>query len=128
MKVILMDGTELSPILVTGDIRYTQGTNRDTLSFFFAESESLDTLDSLFTEANCENITIVDSNNVEYIHKEYTIRVELARKPIMVEVGTEDKEAVYENRAVISMAKRTFEESQLAKQASVLNALLTGEE
>ena len=37
MKIILSDGTELTPILVTGGPKYVQGANRDTLDFVFAD-------------------------------------------------------------------------------------------
>ena len=79
MKIILTNSTELQPLMVTGASQYVQGANRDCLSFIFDESVSLDELDSVFTEANCESINIVGDDGSEAIHKGYTIRAELKK-------------------------------------------------
>lgn len=127
MKIILANGTELSPISVLGGKRVVHGVNRDTLSFVFPVETSLDELDGVFTEANCETITIVDGGN-EYIHKAYTIRAELKREPVEVTPSTESEAAVYENRVIVSMGQRTYTETQIKETQTALNALLTGEE
>ena len=124
MKIILANNTELNPILATGESRHVQGADRDTISFVFPESESLDELDALFTAANCENITVFDTEGVAYIHKAYTIRAELARKPVEVVPATETSEAVYENRVIVSMAQRTYAESQLASLTDTVDILV----
>ena len=128
MKIILANGTELNPIIVTGGIRYVQEVNRDSLSFIFEESTSLDELETIFTEANCERIIIVEDGGAEYIHKAYTILAELAKRSVMVTPETEETEAVFENRAIVCMAQRTYAENQIAENSAALNALLTGEE
>ena len=114
MKIILTDGTELNPIVATGGGRFVNGAKRDTLNFIFPEGTSLDELDALFTEANCETIKIV-ADETEHIHSAYTIRAELSRTPMEVQAATETTEAVFENRVTVSMAQRTYAESQLAK-------------
>ena len=65
MKIILVDGTELSPILVMGERRYIQRESRDTLTFIFPESAGLEVLDSLFTAENCESMKQVGSDGTE---------------------------------------------------------------
>lgn len=124
MKIILANGTELNPILVKGESRYVQGANRDVLSFVFAEETSLDELDAVFTAENCESISIVGEDGVENIHKAYTIRVELVRKPVEVVPATEATEAVFENRVIVSMAQRTYTESQLASLTDTVDVLV----
>ena len=126
MKIILDNGTELNPIIVTGGVRYVQGMHRDSLSFVFEESTSLDELEAIFTEANCERIIIVEDSGAEYIHKAYTILAELAKKSVMVTPATDETEAVYETRVFVSMAQRTYAENQIAENTAALNALLTG--
>ena len=133
MKIILANGAELNAILATGEKRQLQGAERDVLSFVFPESESLDTLDALFTPENCESITLaeVDKETGEttstYIHKAYTIRAELVRKPEEVTPATEETEAVYENRVFVSMAQRTYAESKIAELSEALELILSGE-
>lgn len=126
MKIILANGTELAPVVLTGEKRYLQGANRDTLSFVFPEETSLDEMDAIFTAENCETITIVDGEN-EYIHSAYTIRAELKRNPVEVTPATESTDAVYENRVTVAMAQRTYAESQMASMQKAMEALLKGE-
>ena len=123
MKIILVNGTELFPISVLGGKRVIHGVNRDTLSFVFPVETSLDELDGIFTEANCETITIVDEGN-EYIHKAYTIRAELKREPVEITPSTESEAASYENRAIVSMGQRTYIESQLTSLTDTVDVLV----
>lgn len=123
MEIILSNRTTLNPILATGAPKYVQGANRDTLSFVFAEDTSLDELDNLFTAENCETITIVDGDN-EFIHSGYTIRAELKRSPIVVTPATETTEEVSENRVTVSMAQRTYAETQLASLTDTVDILV----
>jgi len=110
MKIILNHEIELNPILITSQHRIFQGANRDVLSFVFSESVGLDELDNLFNASNCEHIAIIDDNGESNsIYTEYTLRVELKREPTYI--TTENSEAVYENRVIVSMAQRTFQES-----------------
>ena len=114
MKIILANGTELNPIIVTGGSRFLNGASRDALSFIFPAETSLDELDALFTDENCETVKIYE-NETEYIHTGYTIRAELSRTPMVVTPAIEDTEEVVENRVTVSMALRTYAEAQLAK-------------
>ncbi len=123
MIIRLANGTELNPIVVTGASSYVKGAKRDVLSFVFPNSESMAALDAAFTDAACETITIIGDDASESIYKAYTIRVELKKAPVEVAPATAESEAVTEERITVSMAQRTYTESQLA----ALNALLTGE-
>lgn len=127
MIIRLANGTELNPISAIGEKRTVQGAYRDTISFIFPVETSLDELDALFTTQNCEKITIFEGED-EFIHDAYTVRVELKREPVEIEPATAKAEAVYENRAIITMGQRTYTESQIAEQAAILNTLLNGEE
>jgi hypothetical protein len=123
MKIILTNGTELSLIMVTGKSTYVQGANRDTLSFIFPATENMTTLDAAFTTANCESITIIGDDGSESIHKAYTIRAEMKKAPVEIAPATPESEAVAEERITVSMAQRTYAETQLA----ALTVLLEGE-
>ena len=122
MLIKLNNGTEINPVTAIGGKRFVQGASRDCISFVFPAESALDELDTLFTTENCETITIVDEEN-EYIHNAYTVRAELKREPVEITPATESTEAVYENRVTVTMAQRTYAESQLAAIAQQ-NAML----
>ena len=114
MKIILTNGTELTPIQVTGELKHIQGVNRDTLNFIFSEDFSMDELDAIFTEDACESIIITGDDESEAIHTGYTIRTELVKKQVEVQKETEEQEAVFEKRVFVTMAQRTYTETKLA--------------
>lgn len=123
MKIRLTDGMELVPVAVTGGPRYVQGQTRDTLNFIFPASESMETLDAAFSAANCETITIQEDSGTENIHKAYTVRAALGKEPVEVTPATAEAPVVYEERITVSMAQRTYIETQLAMlQAAALGA------
>lgn len=125
MRIKFVNGVELTPILVTGAQVQVQGTKRDTLTFTFSANEDMATLDSLFTANNCE--TLIIFNNIdgsENIHKAYTIRHELKKTTVMVTPAAADTEAVYEDRITVSMAQRTYAESQLASLTETIDILV----
>ena len=68
MKIILNNGKELSPILVTGGTRMVQGASRDTLNFIFPATEDMAELDSAFSAENCEKITIIGDDGRKREH------------------------------------------------------------
>lgn len=113
MKIILNDGTELTAIIVTGAPKYVQGANRDALTFVFADT-TLDYLDTVFTESNCESITLIGDDGSENIHNGYVIRVELSKKIEVIEQATTDTAEVTENRVYVTMGQRTYSETQMA--------------
>lgn len=123
MKIKLANGTELNPILVSGERRHIQNASRDTLCFIFPAETSLDELDGIFTPANCEKIVITDDNGEDYIHNAYTVRAELKRSPMEVTPATESEDAVYENRVIVTMAQRTYQESQMNEVQTAIAAL-----
>lgn len=123
MKIILTNGAEFYPYVVTGSTSHVQGASRDTLNFIFPATENMIVLDEAFSATNCESITIVGDNGSEAIHKAYTIRAKLEKATVEVQAATAETEAVTEDRITVSMAQRTYTETQLA----ALSALLDGE-
>ena len=124
MKIILTNGTELKPIMVTGASKYVQGANRDTLTFVFNDSVSMDELDKIFTDSNCESISIIGDDESEAIYSGYTIRAELNKKCVQINTENSETEAVYENRITVSMAQRTYAETQLASLTETVDVLV----
>ena len=124
MKIILNNGKELSPILVTGGTRMVQGASRDTLSFIFPADVSMESVDVAFSAENCEKITIIGDDGSENIHTGYTIRAELSKAPVEVSAATAETDAVYEDRVTVSMAQRTYAESHLASLTDTVDVLV----
>lgn len=111
MKIKLANGTILAPILVTGAKRHIQGATRDTLTFVFSGTESIEALDAAFSEEACSSITIDEVN----VYKGYTIRAELKKEAVEVTPATEETEAVLEDRIFVSMSQRTYSETKIAE-------------
>lgn len=124
MKIILANGTELIPILVTGALRNVQGAARDTLSFVFSAAAGMEALDAAFTAAACESIKIIGDDGSEAIHKAYTLRAELKKQAVEIAPATDNTEAVFEDRITVSMSQRTYSESQLASLTDTVDVLV----
>jgi hypothetical protein len=124
MKIKLSNGAELTPIVVTGAQIYVQGAKRDALTFVFPVSESLVTLDEVFSATACESITIIGDDGSEAIHKAYTIRAKMEKALVEVAPATPEYEAVTEERITVSMAQRTYAESQLASLTDTVDVLV----
>ena len=114
MKIILANGQELPLLMVTGGSRQIQGANRDCLSFVFDNIISLDELDKIFTESNCEIIKITgDDDNTNAIYLDYTVRAELKKYNEVAAKETPNNKAVIVERVIISMAQLTYQEKQM---------------
>lgn len=126
MYIILSDGTKLTHIGATGAAKYIQGANRDAITFEFDSSHSVDELRNLFTEQNCEVIDIVTEEVVtqedgteqtiatDNYHEGYVIRAEVAEKIKEIVPATGTTPAVTETRIFVTMAQRTYTETQIA--------------
>lgn len=125
MKIILISGAELTPIMVTGETRFIQNANRDTLTFVFDDSNyGMDWLDQIFTDAACESINIIGDDGSEAIHNGYTIRAELIKRKEVVEPATSETDEVVVNRIYVSMSQRTYAETQLASLTETVDVLV----
>jgi hypothetical protein len=119
MSILLTNGRELFPLGVLGIKKVVRGTSRDALSFVFSHNVSMDELATLFTEENCETIIIAE-NEDRYEHTGYTVRAEIKREPQLIQEATASSEAIYTDRIFVTMAQRTYEESQIkAMQAKI---------
>lgn len=131
MKIKLYNGIELNPIMVTGAHKFYQGANRDCLTFVFPEM-SLDELDENFSEANCEVITIYTEENtedgdkieIENLHFGYVIKNEIVKKDVVIREAEGNNEAITEKRCFVTMAQRTYAESQIASLTETVDILV----
>ena len=123
MKVILNNGVEVTPIIITGEKRNIQNARRDCLTFVFRET-SLDEIDGIFTTENCEKMVIVGDDNSEAIYKGYVVRAELTKGMVEVKGATAEESAEYEARVKVSMAERTYAETQIANLTETVDVLV----
>jgi hypothetical protein len=123
MKITLYDGTVLNPLVVTGTAKLVQGATRDVISFVFPGDTDLEELDRIFTPEACRTI-IITGNGEDYVHLGYIIRAELKKIPVEVVPATEDTDAVYEDRVIISMGQQTHLESQVLSLTDTVDVLV----
>ena len=123
MQIKLYDTTELQVLNILGQQSSLRGTMRDSLSFIFDSSYSLDTINELFTANNCQSIIITNDQEQQYTHTGYTERVCLKLEPKEIKKATATEPAVYENRIIVTMALKSYEEQQIAGMQAQLEAL-----
>lgn len=127
MKIYFANATEAEVYQVTGESRFINGQNRDSLTFVMPATNSLDEVDAMFNEAACESMKLVDGEQ-EYIHKGYTIRCELKKEQVTlstnVDTPEEITEDVTEDRIFVTMARRTYSEEQVASLTETVDYLV----
>ena len=144
MYILLKDGTKLNHIGATGITKYIQGANRDTIIFEFDNTYSVDELRAKFTEVNCETINIVTDELVERLIENedgtqevksevvytnnywdgYVIRAEVTEKIKEIEPATGTTPAITETRVFVTMAQRTYAETQIASLTETVDILV----
>lgn len=127
MKIKLKDNTELNVIQVNGGNVYYQNTNRDSLEFIFKKGDYLfDQLDTLFADSDkTSKITVIGSEMqsnekgeqtetpVQYIYDNYSLRISMEMKPVIITPATSTEAEVTEERIMITMAQLTLIEKKL---------------
>lgn len=144
MHIILKDGTKLNHIGATSTTRYIQGANRDTITFEFDSTYSVDELRNVFTDMNCETINIVTDDVVETVVENedgttetksevvytnnywdgYVIRAEVAEKVKEIVPATGTTPSITETRVFVTMAQRTYAETQIASLTETVDILV----
>ncbi len=123
----LNDNTKLNVIMINGNKIYHQGQNRDCLEFVLKKGDyAFDELDKLFADsAKTGRITVIGSEMqtnekgeqtetpVQYIYDNYSLRVSMEMKPVMITPATSTEAEVTEERIMITMAQLTYIEKQL---------------
>ena len=124
MKIILNNGTELYPVVVTGTKQTVQGEVRDVLSFVFPADAGMDALDAAFTAEACESVITIGDDGEENIHKAYTVRAGLKKETLEVIPATDDVPNETVDRITVSMGQRTYMEGQIASLTDTVDVLV----
>lgn len=124
MQLKFNDGTTIDVLVVNGKSVYVQGANRDALEIQMAKgTTTVDALDVLTADSNkTGKITLIDGDQ-QYIHDNYSVRAELAIKPVVTTPATSTTLEITEDRLCITLAQLTYAEIQIATQAAALDAL-----
>lgn len=121
-KIKFSDGTELSAAAANATQVYAQGANRAAIEIQIAKDETtFEELDRLTTDtANTGKLTLVEGD-VQYVRDNYSIRAELAVKPVVTAQATSTEPEKTEERFVVVLAQLTYSEVQLAAQAAMIS-------
>lgn len=129
MQIKFQDGTTLDVLAVNGKSVYLQGAQRDALEIQIAKDTTIngvpafDALDMLTAStANTAKLTLINGEQ-QYVHDNYSIRAELALKPVVITPATGSDPEVTEDRLCVTLAQLTYGELQLAEQAQAIDAL-----
>lgn len=124
-QIIFHDGTELDALVVNGNSRFFQGSNRDTLEFQFAKNSiTFDELDEIFASKEKTEKIMIQQNKERFAHHHYSLRVSMSLLPIVIEQATDSAEAVVEERYSVVMAQKTYAELLLESLQETVDLLV----
>lgn len=116
MIIKFKDGTNFVYLNALETEQYYNGSNRRTLTFECAVGAiSIDALNALLSDENNTKVIELSNGEVTNIYDGYVLKLEVGVKPILVSAETPDSVAVYEDRLVFKLGKRTYIEEQLKK-------------
>jgi hypothetical protein len=125
MQIKFSDGTVLDALAIKGNSVYFQGAQRDSLEIQIDKSKTtFDALDALTGDAaKTGKLTIIDGDK-QYEHDNYSIRTELALKPVVTAAATDTTPEQTESRLCVTLAQLTHLEVQQAAQQVQIDALV----
>lgn len=125
MLIKLNDGKEIPILLVTGGNRIVFGSNRDTITFVINGYNSLEEIDNIFTEDNCENIILIqdDEEKTETLLYGYVLKIDLNKKIVEIAPESPEEEAIFEPRINITLARRSYAETKMAALSLAIDML-----
>ena len=118
--------TEVEYLSALETEEFFNGSSRRTLTITCApDAISLDALNALLTEENLASVTLVNTSagtdeegnelTVTNVYDGYVLKLSCGIRNELVQAETPDRAAVYEDRLVFKLGKRTYIEEQLHK-------------
>ena len=118
--------TEVEYLSALETEEFFNGSSRRTLTITCApDAISLDALNALLTEENLASVTLVNTSagtdeegnalTVTNVYDGYVLKLSCGIRNELVQTETPDRAAVYEDRLVFKLGKRTYIEEQLHK-------------
>lgn len=126
MLKIKIANTEIEYLSAVETEEFYNGSSRRTLTITCApDAISLDALNALLTEENLASVTLVNTSagtdeegnalTVTNVYDGYVLKLSCGIRNELVQTETPDRAAVYEDRLVFKLGKRTYIEEQLHK-------------
>lgn len=116
LKIKIAD-TEFEYLEALETEQFYNGASRRTLTVTCApDAIGLDALNALLVEENLGVVTLInDEMGVTNYHEGYVLKLECGIKNTLLESETPESAAVYADRLVFKLGKRTYIEEQLHK-------------
>lgn len=117
MLKIKIANTEFEYLNALETEEYYNGSSRRTLTITCApDAISIDALNALLTEENLASITLYnEESGISNVYDGYVLKLSCGIKSELAQAETPDRAAVYEDRLVFKLGKRTYIEEQLHK-------------
>lgn len=117
MQKIKIAETEIEYMSALETEEFFNGSSRRTLTVTCApDAISLDELNSLLTEENLASVTMTNTENgAVNVYDGYVLKLACGIKNELVQAETPDTAAVYADRLIFKLGKRTYIEEQLHK-------------
>lgn len=131
MYIRLANGKEFEHISALASMLYYDGVQRRTIRIYFDPKKySIDTLYDEFTEDACKTIVVVDDDRQEFIHPNYSIKIEAGitkthgLNPAGTSISDTNERASTEPLCYITLAETTLQERMLLTQQDTLDKVV----
>ena len=117
MLKINIAGTEFEYLDALETEEHYNGSSRRTLTVTcLPDAISMDELNALLTEDNLASITLTNTETGAVgIHDGYVLKLKIGVENKLIQVDTPDTPAVYADRLIFKLGKRTYIEEMLHK-------------
>ena len=115
LKLKLTNGKEYEYLKAFETEEFFNGSSRRTLTFEMARTTAdLEELDTDCTETNCETIELTNTEmGITNIYDDYVLKLKVGVEPVLIQSESPENSAVYEDRIILKLGKRTYIEQQL---------------
>lgn len=116
MNITFLNGTNFEYITAVETEEFYNGSGRRTLTFeCAADAVGIDFLNSVLSdENNTKTITLSGETATNY-YDGYVLKLKCGIEPKLVQAQTPETAAVYQDRIIFKLGKRTYIEEQLKR-------------
>lgn len=126
LKVKFANTAEIEYLTALETEEYWNGSARRTLKIECSvDAIDVDSLNKILSnETNIATITLTNTEEqISNIYDGYVLKMKVGIEPALIAPEAASAEAVYEDRLVFKMGKRTYTEEHIAKNAEYMAAL-----